>query len=357
MCSSFIRTPLLVSVLSPTRGPIAGNTIVTIGGSNFVSSVNLVCRFGILTPVAATWNSATQLLCRSPATSAGPVAVEVSNNNQDFTSNAVSYLYDDNAAVTDLTPTSGPATGGSAVTVNGANFVNTANLMCRFGAVIMPATYTTATRLVCQSPAGAIGSVSVEVTNNNQDYTSNSIAFLYQSVATVLTVLPVSGPVTGATNVTVVGSNFVGTTPYCRFGTTAGVVAQRVSASLLFCQSPATAAGSVAVEVTNNNQGYTSNAVQFLFVAAASVVSISPTSGPAAGNSPVTVVGTNFVSSSHLVCRFGSLSPVAASWLTVTTLACTAPTAAAGSVALEVSNNNQDFTGNAVSICPSSRPT
>jgi hypothetical protein len=67
---------------------------VTVTGTGFVSNPGyLVCRFGIAR-VWATFASASVVQCLSPAQATGAVVVAISNNNQDFTANSISYTYD-----------------------------------------------------------------------------------------------------------------------------------------------------------------------------------------------------------------------------------------------------------------------
>lgn len=68
--------------------------MVSVAGAAFLDTYTLVCRFGAATPVRATYVAATLLLCESPATgTTGSVPLEVSNNNQDYTADAVPFLY------------------------------------------------------------------------------------------------------------------------------------------------------------------------------------------------------------------------------------------------------------------------
>jgi hypothetical protein len=68
------------------------------------------------------------------------------------------------------------------VTVTGTNFVPSPLLLCRFGTVYRWATYVSASALRCiAGPQSAAGSLAVEVSNNNQDWTTNNIGFLYYS--------------------------------------------------------------------------------------------------------------------------------------------------------------------------------
>lgn len=75
----------------------------------------------------------------------------------------------------------GPHTGGTLLTVIGANFVNFgAQMMCRFGTLATsPATYLTASTVECVLPPGPVGGVVVEVANNGQDFSRSGIVFTY----------------------------------------------------------------------------------------------------------------------------------------------------------------------------------
>lgn len=71
--------------------------------------------------------------------------------------------------------------GGSDITVTGTNFVQSSNLQCKFGSTEVAATYVTGSLARCVTPAAATAtSVTVEVSNNNQDYTASGIAYTYQ---------------------------------------------------------------------------------------------------------------------------------------------------------------------------------
>lgn len=80
--------------------------------------------------------------------------------------------------LTSLSVTGGPSYGTTLVTLTGTEFLATAT--CRFGTLMATATtVVTSTRLVCESPAQSVGEVSVEVTNNAQDFTSWLLQFQY----------------------------------------------------------------------------------------------------------------------------------------------------------------------------------
>ena len=76
---------ITVSHLDPSSGLENAAQTVQVYGSNFVDSWRLRCRFGIYV-VVATYVDSTHITCTSPAhLPFQSVAVEVSNNNQQFT--------------------------------------------------------------------------------------------------------------------------------------------------------------------------------------------------------------------------------------------------------------------------------
>jgi len=163
--AALLPTPAVPAVtqISPTSGPNTGGTQVTISGSNLGGATSV--RFGI-TPATIVSNTATQIVATSPARAAGPVDVTVTTAGG--TSAAVAadrYTYFDSSvvpAVTQLSPTSGPAAGGTRVTITGTGLAGASSV--RFGATAAPLVSNTATKIVVRSPAGTAGTVDVTVT-------------------------------------------------------------------------------------------------------------------------------------------------------------------------------------------------
>ena len=71
-----------------------------------------------------------------------------------------------NPTVTSVTPTSGPATGGTAITLTGTNFVSGATVRVG-GTAATGVTFVSATQLRATTPAGTAGAQAVQVTNPN----------------------------------------------------------------------------------------------------------------------------------------------------------------------------------------------
>ena len=83
----------------------------------------------------------------------------------------------------EISPQSGPITGGTVVSIGGQNFFRSHLLRCSFGDVTdVYATYVNESTLLCISPPHAAGNVSVEVSVNAQDYTNDGIQFSFQSM-------------------------------------------------------------------------------------------------------------------------------------------------------------------------------
>jgi hypothetical protein len=170
--------PPSVSSIAPTAGPTVGGTSVAITGSN-LSHVSAV-KFGS-SAASFTINSATSITATSPAGS-GTVDVTVTSaGGTSATSAADHYTYVPPPTVTELTPNTGPSTGGTSVVITGTNFTGTTAV--RFG----PSSATTfnvnsATSITAVSPTGS-GTVDVTVTTaGGTSATSEADRFTYIEV-------------------------------------------------------------------------------------------------------------------------------------------------------------------------------
>jgi hypothetical protein len=138
--------------------------------------------------------------------------LEVSNNNQDYTNSGITFLYQADANIIKISPTSGQGDVRSPIVVYGSHFVNSTLLRCRVGREVSFPTYLSSTLILCfssrtsltqmdtgyvrdrtltsintpgrqtvqTSPPGAGPNVVyVEVANNGQDYTNNQLTFTF----------------------------------------------------------------------------------------------------------------------------------------------------------------------------------
>ena len=135
------RPSAAVSSVWPPSGAAEGGTPVTVLGSGFSSAAeasgSLRCRFNA-TSVAAAYVSESVVACNSTASSAGHAVVEVSTNGREYTSSGVHFELV-SLVVHGLAPWSGPALGGTVVTIAGSRLAEAADaeaLRCRFGGVM-----------------------------------------------------------------------------------------------------------------------------------------------------------------------------------------------------------------------------
>lgn len=144
--------------LSPTAGGTAGGDTVTINGTGLSSATNVA--FGAANAVP-TVVSDSQITVATPAGAAGPVGVTVTTAGG--TNNGLSFTYVADPTVTSLTPTSGPTTGGTAVTITGTALTSTTEVT--FDGTPAPFTVISDTSVSAVTPPGTAGAVDVVVTN------------------------------------------------------------------------------------------------------------------------------------------------------------------------------------------------
>jgi hypothetical protein len=175
--------PPTVTAVSPNKGPTAGATVVILTGTNFTGSTAV--NFGTNAATSVMVNSATSITATSPAGSAGVVDVTVTTpNGTSATSAGDRFTYlPPRPIVTSIAPTNGPTTGGTSVTIAGANF--TGATAVRFGAAVASFALNSASQITANSPAASGGPVDVTVTTpGGTSATSASDQFTYGSIRT-----------------------------------------------------------------------------------------------------------------------------------------------------------------------------
>ena len=110
---------------------------------------------------------------------------------------------------------------------------------------------------------------------------------------TVTAVTPVSGPLAGGTTITVTGTN-LRMASAVKVGTASATnVVVNSAGTSLTAKTPAGTAGAKSVSVTTPS-GTATKASAFTHMAAPTIGTVTPSSGPTAGNTTITVSGTNF---------------------------------------------------------------
>ena len=194
-----------------------------------------------------------------------------------------------------VTPDSGPASGGNAVTLTGLGLNGAVQVL--FGST--PATIVGDNFLGLGLSLTVIappGTGTVEVTVTSASGTSNPVPYTYLGAPpppgppTAAGILPVSGVTTGGTPFVITGTNLTGATVTFG-GAPATVVAS--SGTQVFGLTPPHTAGNVPVVVTTPG-GTATVPGGFTYLAPPTVTGpVSPTTGVPAGGTVFTITGTN----------------------------------------------------------------
>ena len=199
-----------------------------------------------------------------------------------------------------IDPNFGPTEGSTSVTITGTDFVDGGLFGVTIGGTNAAGVFVNTTTITATTPAHVAGVVDVVITNNDGQTTTGTGAFTYIAAPapTFTSITPNSGPIEGGTPVTIVGTNFVsgGSFGVSIGGTNAAGVF--VNTTTITATTPAHVAGVVDVVITNNDGQTATGTGAFTYIAAPAptFASITPNSGPIEGGTPVTIVGTNFVS-------------------------------------------------------------
>lgn len=285
-----------VAQIVPASGPTAGGTVVTITGARLANASAV--KFGQANGTHLKPISATQLQVTTPPGS-GTVSVTVVTSQGKSAGGAAAhftYTAPGVPAVSGIAPNSGPAAGGTIVTVTGTKLANPTAV--RFGGVdgtmLKPIS---ATQLEVTAPPGS-GTVAVTVITPHGESAPNATA-QYQYVFTRVTravtqVLPDSGPSTGGTLVTITGTGLANAS-VVRFGTNNGAELHPISDTRLQVKTPP-GSGTVPVTVvTPEGESAQSAQARFTYttVAAAPTISgLTPMTGSTAGGTIVMITGT-----------------------------------------------------------------
>jgi len=328
---TYLAPPAVTSV-SPASGSIAGGTTVAISGMNLTGATSV--SFGTTAAAGFTFNSSTGIISAvSPPGSVGTVDIRiVTSGGTSAISGADHFTFTTAPVVTSVNPSAGPLAGGTAVTIQGENFSGATAVKFNSTPGNIVSVSADGSNLSATSPAGSAGTVDITVvTPAGASATSSADQFIYAPAPTVSSVQPATGSTGGGTVVTITGTNFTGTgytVTAVNFGGVPATFSVSADGLSISATSPAGSAGSVGVTVVTPG-GSGVSATQFTYAPPPVVQSISPSYGPATGNTPVTIRGTGFSGATEV--DFGSTAVTPAS-VSADGTSITATTPAASSV-------------------------
>jgi hypothetical protein len=281
------------------------------------------------TDSGATWTArdSSRLWYSITSSADGSKLAAVVQNGQIYTSAPAAT----SPTVTSISPAAGTIAGGTSVTITGTRLTGATGVTIG-GAAATSVTVVNATTITAVTPAGSAGTASVVVTTPDGSNAANTL-YTYAALPTVTSITATAGPTAGGTTVTITGTNLTGATAVT-FGATAASGFTVNSATQITATTPVGSAGTVDVRVTTvGGTSATSAADQFTFVAAPTVTSLSPNSGPAVGSASVTITGTNLSGASAVT--FGTTAATGFTVNSATSITATAP-AGSGTVNVRV---------------------
>ncbi|MBX5480258.1 MAG: IPT/TIG domain-containing protein [Myxococcaceae bacterium] len=327
---TFVVPPIATS-LSPVNGPASGGTRITISGLNFASGATVTVGGSPATSVNVV--NANTITAVTPPGTPGTVDVTVTNPDGQFSTLTNAFTWVAPPVLTAISPVSGPAAGGTQVTLNGQGFLPGAAVF--FGNTPVSATFVSPTQLTTTTPAGTAGMVDVTVKNPDDQTSTLANAFTFVAAPAVSTLSPHIGASAGGTQVTITGTGFVDGLTVSFDGVEATSVTV-LNSQTLTAVTPAHPEGWVSVTVSNPD-GQTSTLAQgFDFIAAPAMSGITPVEGSASGGTDVTISGDNFAPGATVT--FGGAPATAVVFQSSTTLVATTPSHAAGTVDVVVTN-------------------
>jgi alpha-tubulin suppressor-like RCC1 family protein len=196
------------------------------------------------------------------------------------------------ATVTSVSPSSGPQQGGTSVSITGLNLSEATSV--QFGSNAASAfTVNSPTSISASAPAG-VGTVDITVaTPSDTSGMSAADRFTYIPPPTVTKVKPNKGPAAGGTSSTITGTDLTGATSvsYGALPATSFTVKSPTSITAI---APAGTSGATDITVTTASGTSAVNAYDVFKYAAPTIASVSPSAGPLAGGTSVTVSGSGF---------------------------------------------------------------
>jgi hypothetical protein len=309
-----------VSSVTPDSGPIAGGTPITITGTGFGAGARVVIAQGSGSQSNTIAAANVRLVTPHEITAvtvggakSGSWSVYVTTKGgTNAASPGGTFTYLAVPTVSSVTPNRGPTSGGTAITVNGTGFAAGARVVIAQGSGSRSNTVA-ATAVTVVSPVeitavtggGAkAGTRHLYVITTGGTSTGNAgDKFTYAAAPTVTAVTPALGSTLGGTHIGITGTGFqAGATVLIVQGTGAGsatVAATDVkvysATKLTAVTGKGTRTGTWNVFVTTaGGTSVVSPGDAFTYLSAPTVSSVTPSSGPTSGGTPLIITGSGF---------------------------------------------------------------
>ena len=290
----------VVSSITPDNGPVAGANTVDIKTNGTWPAGTPNVLFGSVCALSVTRVDDKTIRATVPSNPAGPRDVTLTfANGYAKLASGYNYYIPTPPEVTSVTPAVDWTQGGASVTIVGVGFGATGTPTVKFGGVAATnIVRVSETQITATVPAGTVGAKDVVVTPVGQNAITKTSAFTYKAPV-INSVTPNSGLFSAGINVTIYGDGFGLTgTPTVTFNGKPATNVVRLDANTITAVTPVSTVGFANLTVTPAGGTSISNSTVFAYFAlqvAPQINASSVTWLPAAGGTPVTVTGNNFI--------------------------------------------------------------
>lgn len=330
-----------IELVFPAVGPVGGSATVVVSGTGFVDGATV--QFGETFAKKTTFVAPNVLIAvTAPVAVPGKVDVTVLHPDGKKALAEGAYAYTDKQpgkgpAPTAVTPPKGPWQGGSVVVVWGDNFHPGAQVL--FGSKPAKVHLVTPTYITLTTPPGAIGPADLTVLNADGQGSTLGNAWQYFAPTApapkLYGITPPTGPEKGGTAVLLTGDKFspggLGLVGWRPLG--AWTV---LNTAIGTGTTPMIPAGKQPVVVTNGDGQSATLADAFTSIGAPQIDSFTPTVGPIAGGTLLTLAGKHFASGAEI--WFGGKKAKEVNVLSEFVLKVVTPAADAGPTQVKIVN-------------------
>ena len=327
---TYIAAPNITGV-SPPAGPLAGDTLVTITGTDLTGATVVDFGQNAGTIVPGSDSTGLQVQAYTPMGSPGTVNVKVTTPGGTYI-DPNAYAYTAAPVVQAVNPAQSGLGGGAQVTILGSGLSGATEV--EFGnTIVTQSQFASALDgiITLTSPAGAAGTVHVRVmTSGGWSAVGSGDEYTYIAAPVVTGVSPNFGPYEGGTTVTFAGSNLANATAV-DFGSNNPATSFGYDADgTLWAITPAGPLGNAHVTVTTaGGTSATSSLDYFDFEYVTPVVNtVSPNSGLPGGGTMVTITGNYFLGTTQVF--FGGIPATSVTVNSDMQITATSPAGTAG---------------------------
>ena len=256
---TYVTPAPTLATVDPTSGTTAGGTTVTITGTNFTGTTAVT--FGGVPAASFTVVNATTITAVTPAHAAGTFDIAVATPGGTATT---AYTYVTPAPlVMSIVPDSGPATGGTSVTIAGANFMGTTAVMIG-GMPAASFAIVNATTITAITPPRAAGPVNVVITTPGGS-APGTVLYTYVPQTTATSTVSSANPSTFGQAVTLTatvsgsGGPPTGTVTFKSGATTLGSSALNGSGQATFTTSSLSVGSHSITAIYSGNASFTAS--------------------------------------------------------------------------------------------------